>query len=154
MGLDRPQSATLLECDGRDIQTAPLMTVKEIWPDTVMSLAGRLRECGEADLANSVEGLQVYDRCRCGAEHCATVYTKPKPTRGFGPTHRNIVFWALETICLDTGLSALECGWATAEHTTILDVVNGEVACIEILNDSACRARLLAALPVLQDRPD
>jgi hypothetical protein len=132
----------------RAINTTPLFSLREIWPDVVERLKTLLTEDGRLELAASVEGLQVYDRCRCGVEYCATVYTKPRPSGGYGPTHRNLVFWNPDTIDLDTSERVGDTSTApTTEYTTILDVVSNEIACIEILNDADSRRRLIAALP-------
>ena len=132
----------------RPINRQPLFPLRQIWPDVVDRLKNLLTESGEIELATTVEGLEVYDRCRCGSDHCATVYTKPRPSGGFGPGHRNIVFWNANTIDLDTRMRVGDTSTApTTEYTTILDVVQDEIRCIEILYDHESRRRLLAALP-------
>jgi hypothetical protein len=57
------------------INTQPLFPLGEIWPDVVERLKNLLLETGELSHAATLEGLQVYDRCRCGSDDCATVYT-------------------------------------------------------------------------------
>ena len=132
----------------RPINKQPLFPLRQIWPDVIALLKSLLTEAGEIELAATVEGLEVYDRCRCGSDHCATVYTKPRPSGGFGPGHRNVVFWNANTIDLDTRLRVGDTSTApTTEYTTILDVVQDEIRCIEILYDHESRRRLLAALP-------
>jgi hypothetical protein len=130
------------------INTQPLFPLRQIWPDVLDRLKRLLTESGEIELAATVEGLEGYDRCRCGSDHCATIYTKPRPSGGFGPSHRNIVFRNADTIDLDTRLRVGDTSTArTTEYTTILDVVDEEIRCIEILDDHESRRRLVAALP-------
>ena len=123
-----------IERPERAINTTPLFPLGEILPDVVERLKLLLTEDGKLELAASVEGLQVYDRCRCGVDYCATVYTKPRPGGGYGPTHRNLVFWNPDT-----------------QHTTIIDVVDNGIACIETLDDDDSVRRLVEALP--EDAP-
>jgi hypothetical protein len=130
------------------MNTHPLFPLKDMWPDVIDRLRNLLTEAGELELAATVDGLWVFDRCRCGAEYCATIYTKPRPSSGYGPNHRNVVFWNPNTVDLDAGKTVGEmCTYPTTQYTTILDVVNNEIACIEILGDHDSRSRLLAALP-------
>jgi len=131
----------------RPINTTPLFPLKQIWPEVVERLATLLAQTGEAALAEAVHELDVFDRCRCGADYCATVHTKPCSAEPFGPNHRCVVFWSPDTICVDTGLPASSDGRPTAPHITILDVVDEEIVCIEILDDAESRSRLVAALP-------
>lgn len=107
-----------------------------------------LTEAGEFQLGDTVDGLWVFDRCDCGADFCATAYTQPRPIGGYGPGHRNIVFWAPDTVNLDTGKTIAETStYPTTEFTIILDVVKDEIRCIEILDDDESRRLLIAALP-------
>jgi hypothetical protein len=130
------------------INTEPLFPLREIWPNVVDRLKASLIDDGELKLAATVEGLQVYDRCRCGADYCATVYTKPRPRGGWGPTHRGLVFWNSDAIDPDTGVRIGDpCISPTTQYMTILDVVDEEIALIEILDDHESRRRLVIALP-------
>ena len=130
------------------INTEPLFPLREIWPNVVDRLKASLIDDGELKLAAAVEGLQVYDRCRCGADYCATVYTKPRPRGSFGPTHRGLVYWNSDEIDLTAGMPTGDtCTTPTAQYMTILDVVDEEIALIEILDDHESRRRLVIALP-------
>lgn len=71
--------------------------------------------------------MRVLERCRCGDDFCATFYTRPKPKGGFGPGHRNMVL-------------------TPEKGMLILDVVAGEIACVEVLNRNDVRKKLLAVL--------
>ena len=130
------------------INTVPLFPLRQIWPDVIALLKSLLTEAGEIELAATVDGLEVYDRCRCGADYCATVYTKPRPSGSFGPGHRGIAFLNADANDLDAQLRVADTSTApTTKYETILDVVNGEIHCIEILEDHESRHRLVAALP-------
>jgi hypothetical protein len=127
--------------------TRPVAPLREIWPEVVDVLPNLLADAGEAALAATVAELVVFDRCRCGAYYCATAYTRPRPTAGFGPSHRNVAFYPPSMLSLDTGQSAEQDGLATSPYLISLDVVDEEIACIEVLYDDDCRQRLIAALP-------
>jgi hypothetical protein len=100
--------------------------------DTLPAFATELRqlltEKGESDLAAQVPGLTILDRCRCGDDICATFYTQPKPKGGFGSGHRNVRLMP-------------------EEGMLILDVVAGEIACVEVLDRGDVRQMLLSVLP-------
>jgi hypothetical protein len=70
----------------------------------------------------------VQDRCRCGDNICATFYTQPKPEGSFGPVHRNVAL-------------------TPEEGMLILDVVAGEIACVEVLDRKDVRRKLDEVLP-------
>jgi len=130
------------------INTTPLFPLRQIWPEVLANLERLLAESGESKLAASVNTLMVFDRCRCGADYCSSVYTKPRPSDGWGDPHRNLVFWNPETIDLNTRQRIGDNGeWPTTEFTTIIDVVEEDIAFIEILNDHESRCRLVEALP-------
>ena len=100
--------------------------------DTLPELAAELRqllvEQGEPELAAKVTGLMILDRCRCGDDFCSTFYTQPKLDGAYGPGHRNVVL-------------------APGEGMLILDVVAGEIACVEILDRNDVRRKLDEVLP-------
>jgi len=73
-----------------------------------------LIKCGEAALANQVDDLWIFDRCRCGMEECATVYTRADdeqraPYRGTGGH------------------------LSDAKGYVLIDVSNERIVCIEML---------------------
>jgi|SRR5277367_2156475 len=100
--------------------------------DTLPSFAKELRQLlearGEPALAAQVPGLTIQDRCRCGDDICATFYTRPKPEGSFGPGLRNV---AMRT---EVGM-------------VILDVVAGEIACVEVLDRKDVQRKLRELLP-------
>lgn len=100
--------------------------------DTLPAFSAELRqlleEQGETELAAQVPSLAILDRCRCGDDFCATIYTQPKPKGGFGPAHRNV------RLMPEDGM-------------LILDVVAGKIACVEVLDREDVREKLDAVLP-------
>ena len=100
----------------------------EVLPEFAGELRQLLEEKGESELAAQVPGLMILDRCRCGHDMCATFYTQPKPKGNFGPSHRNAVL-------------------TPEEGMLILDVVSGEIACVEVLDRNDVRHKIQAVLP-------
>lgn len=108
------------------INTAPLLA--ETVPQLAKELSSGLEALGEADLAQQVAGLKIVDRCRCGDDFCATIYTAPKPKGAYGAGHENV------------SLNA-------AEGKIILDVVDRKIVCVEVLYRDDIRQALLASRP-------
>ncbi len=113
---------------GGDRVTAPPALLAESLPSLAIELATLLRDAGHEGLAEQIPHLRVYDRCRCADEFCATVYTAPRPKGSWGPRHENVT--------LDP-----------ANGMLILDVVDGNVTCIEVLDRDDVRAQVLARFP-------
>jgi hypothetical protein len=86
-----------------------------------------LLRCEEAALADQVDNLWIYDRCRCGSEDCATVYTAAETTPG--PGQRG-VGGGFE----DTGY-------------VLIDVDDDRIVCIEILGSPKLAKALTELLP-------
>src|ERR1022692_2448986 len=53
----------------------PLFQLSRALPEFAAETRRMLLRCDEAALADQVDELWIYDRCRCGMEECATVYT-------------------------------------------------------------------------------
>jgi hypothetical protein len=104
------------------------MLVSEKFPELSQELQVLLLEIGEGQLAEQVPDLNLFDRCRCGDDFCATMYTQPKPAKSYGPSHRNI------HLTPERGM-------------IILDVDENRIACVEILYRDEIRNRLLDVLP-------
>jgi hypothetical protein len=104
------------------------MQLAEILPSLSLELEQLLKNQGEVELAAQVQQLIVVDRCRCGDDFCSSFYSQPKPQGHYGPGHR----------CLDLD---------AAEGTLILDVVEGTIAQVEVLNRADVRQKLWAVLP-------
>jgi hypothetical protein len=102
--------------------------LKDALADFAHELTALLTSRGEAALAAQVPYLRLFGRCRCGDEFCATAYTAPRPEGAWGPEHRNILLDPIEGFL-------------------VLDVVNEEIVCIEVLYRDDLRARLLRLFP-------
>jgi hypothetical protein len=97
-------------------------------PAFAVELQRLLTEAGEPQLAAQVTQLAIHDRCACGDDVCCgTFYTQPKPNGSYGPGHRNVVL-------------------APDDGTVILDVVDDQICCVEVLDRPEIREKLLAAL--------
>jgi hypothetical protein len=111
------------------IQTEKRPLLTETLPEFAAELRQLLTEKGEPDLASQVPTLAILDRCRCGdATCCGTFYTQPKPEGAYGPGHRNLA------LTPDEGM-------------LILDVVAGEIMCVEVLDREDVRRKLDEVLP-------
>ena len=104
------------------------LTVSEALPAFAAELECALRQQGDADLASQFKRLPLIDRCRCGDDFCATFYTAPKFNGPYGPGHKNVVL-------------------AVTKGMTILDVVNGDIQCVEVLYRPDVQRLLFAVLP-------
>ena len=83
----------------------------------------------EPELAIQVPSLRIFERCNCGDDICCgTFYTQPKPKGSFGPGHRNV------RLIPDEGM-------------LILDVADGEIACVEVLDRGDVRQKLDEVFP-------
>jgi hypothetical protein len=101
-----------------------------VLPAFAAELGQLLIEQGELELAAQVAGLSIFDRCRCGDDVCCgTFYSRPKPQGGFGPGHRNVRLFPEDGALL------------------ILDLVDGKIACVELLDRPEVRAKLDATIP-------
>jgi hypothetical protein len=60
----------------------PLFQLSRALPDFAAETRRMLLRCEEAALADQVDDLWIYDRCRCGSEDCATVYTAAEAAPG------------------------------------------------------------------------
>ena len=97
-------------------------------PELAKELSTLLMDIGKAELAEQIPSLPVIDRCRCGDDFCATIYTVPHPVGLWGPGE--------ETISLDPD-----------EGLIIIDVANNRITAIEILYRDEIRKKLLQLLP-------
>ena len=98
--------------------------LQDALPDLTDELARLLRKNNENDLVKQIPRLRLVDRCRCGDDFCATLYTAPKPKGAYGPNH--------ESISLNPSSGQL-----------ILDLLERKIVCIEILFREDFRSRVL-----------
>ena len=104
------------------------LRLAEALPLFSAELEAALRRQDRSDLASQVSRLPLVNRCRCGDDFCATFYTAPVPRGAYGSGHENVI---VETI----------------EGMVILDLVNGEIKCVEVLHRPDVQKDLLAVLP-------
>jgi hypothetical protein len=93
----------------------PLFRLSTALPEFAAETRRTLIQCGEAELAKQVDELWVYDRCRCGGEECATVYTSTgeEPRSGYRGTGGYL---------------------EGAKGYVLIDVCNEHIICIETLD--------------------
>jgi len=109
-------------------QTEKQLLLADTLPSFAAELQQLLTEKAEAELAAQVPSLAIFDRCRCKDDFCSTFYTQPKPNGAYGPGHRNVAL-------------------TPEEGMLILDVVGGEIACVEVLDREEVRRKLDEVLP-------
>ena len=127
--LARPSHGEIVASDNLDVpETSDLRSLAIVLPSLAQELRMLLIEAEELELAAQVSGLEIVDRCRCGDDFCATFYTQPKPLGSYGSGHRNVALTP-------------EKGWL------ILDVVDGQIMCVEVLYRDEIREALLAVAP-------
>ena len=103
----------------RPLNMTPVFRLAAAMPEFAAKLSALLAEQWETALAERVADLWAYDRCRCGAEYCATVYTTPKPEGG---SRRGLGVFTKKGGVIYIDLA-----------------VNGKIACIEALDQPEIR---------------
>ena len=98
------------------------------FPELAAELVGLLTDSNEEQLARTVPTLTVVDRCRCGDDFCAMMYTAPRPQGAWGPSHRNIAL-------------------NPRNGMLILDVLEEQIVGIEVLYRDEIRDRLSKLIP-------
>lgn len=111
---------------------APL--VAEFFPELAAEIEELLRAQHREALANQVPGLRIVERCHCGDDFCATVYTVPKPKGAWRIHDANY-----ENFKLDS-----------ERGTLILTVLHNKIAQIEILDRDEIRKKLNEIIPIVK----
>jgi hypothetical protein len=101
--------------------TEKRLHLADVLPVFATELRQLLEEQGEPELAAQVPGLKIFD-------FCSTFYTQPKPEGAYGPGHRNVAL-------------------RPEDGMLILDVVGGEIACVEVLDRNDVKHKLNEILP-------
>jgi len=96
-------------------------------PGLAQELATLLEQKSETDLIPQLSRLPIIDRCRCGDDFCATIYTTTKLDREYG---------IRRCISLEPQSGYL-----------ILDLRDQRIVCIEVLFRNEIREKLLRLLP-------
>lgn len=107
-------------------QMRPLLI--EEFPELIQEIPLLLKKENRSDLVPQLPKLRLIDRCHCGCDFCASIYTAPPPKGAWGKGH--------ETIPLDP-----------KEGDLLLDVVNGKIVSLEILSKKKIRLKLNKLLP-------
>ncbi|GHH30901.1 hypothetical protein [Streptomyces lanatus] len=103
-------------------QEPPL--VRDLFPELVAELATLLEEEGEHWLAICVWDVRMVAECGCGDDFCQSIRTaEHTPGQPYGPGHRCVPL-------------------LPATGDLILDVVNGRIMYIEILDRPPLRQRV------------
>lgn len=108
--------------------------VTELLPGFAHELEFVLNAMGHPELASQIDQLEVTYRCRCGDAFCTSFYTGPPPDGAWRAVHKNI------PLDVDHGM-------------VILDVVDGQIRFVEVLDRPELRADLqgVAAAPPRDD---
>ncbi len=104
------------------------MLLIEIFPVLADELEQLLEKADEPDLAAQVSQLTIVERCRCADGCCASFYTHLSPEGRYGPGNRSVELKA-------------------PEGMLILDILDGTIVHVDVLNRKDFRQKLLAALP-------
>jgi|SRR6478735_5413242 len=102
--------------------------IETVLPAFAQEIVALLAAAERSNLASQVRNLRIVDRCRCGQEDCSHFYTAQKPQGAYGPGHSNLV--------LDT-----------TSGMVVLDIVDGVIVAIEVLDRPDVKALLDLYLP-------
>jgi hypothetical protein len=102
--------------------------LSEIAPDFAAIVKAALDEQGDEHLAQQLSALNVVAMCGCGDEFCGSFYTTAPPEGAWPPSS-------------DTVLVEGE----TPGMMVVLDVVDGEIAYVEVIDEPELRRRLHSA---------
>ncbi|MFI9363863.1 hypothetical protein ACIG5E_22845 [Kitasatospora sp. NPDC053057] len=95
--------------------------VREVFPDLVRELTALLEAAGEPELAAGARDLRLVADCGCGDDFCQSFRTEPhRAGQPYGPGHRCVPL-------------------LPAEGTLILDVVDGRIMYVEVLDREPLR---------------
>ncbi len=72
------------------LETIASPPLRDTLPGFAREVEQRLREVGRPDLAGQVTRLRIADRCRCGDDFCASLYTEAKPAGGWRQLHETV----------------------------------------------------------------
>lgn len=101
----------------------------EAFPALAVEFTDLLLKEGLVELANEVQTLKVYDRCRCGEKRCATFYFAPKPEGAWGNN--------LETVQLES----------ESEMDFIVDYMGEKILDLELLGNPVISSKLASLCP-------
>jgi hypothetical protein len=85
-----------------------------------------LLQVQEPELASQLPALKIVETCGCEDAFCAYFYTQPRPKQAYGANHH--------TVILNSPAPAM----------LLLDVVDGIISFVEVLNRPDVRQNLVA----------
>ena len=106
-----------------------MATVSEVFPKFCGELEDLVRSAGHLELIGQIRDLPIVSRCTCGDFGCAHFYTATPPQGPYSPGHSNV-------------LLAAKLGFIA------LDVVDGTIVAIEVLDRPDVKQTLDAVLPL------
>lgn len=110
------------------LDSIPSPPLRDTLPGFAREVEQRLREAGRDDLAGQVTRLRITDRCRCGDDFCASLYTESRPAGGWRQRH--------ETIPIGAGKGLIN-----------VDAMMGRIVAIEVLFRPEVRRALEHLVP-------
>ena len=115
---------------GLQARRGNVIRLHDLAPEFAEELAALLIAEDEPGLAEQMLSAEIVARCRCEEEFCASFYTAPPPVGAYGP-----------------GYDGLQLGPLTGGGGANLDVEDGRVIHVEVINNPEFRRRLRLALP-------
>jgi hypothetical protein len=100
----------------------------DVLPELAAELRVLLEASNQHELAGQVPGLVIFGRCHCGDSFCASFYTQPKPHGAYVGD-----YYTIEV--------------EPEEGMILLDVVNTQIAQVEVLYRDEIRKTLLSRIP-------
>jgi hypothetical protein len=109
--------------------------VREVLPELASELKDALARQGQPDLAAQIDGLRIKSLCGCDDDFCGSFYTGEPP---YGQWSDLGDHYSLP----------VETDWLI-----VLDVVDGTIRYVEVIDRSELRQELLEALPRRRSTP-
>jgi len=105
----------------------PAPRLADALPEFAAELESLLTAENKPELAAQVQGLALLDRCRCQDDFCSTFYVRPQPEGRYGPDHYTVIL-------------------SPEDGMVNVDVVGGEITCVEVLYRDDVQAKLQTLL--------
>lgn len=109
--------------------------LREVLPELASELKEGLARQGEPDLAAQIDGLRIKSLCGCDDDFCGSFYTGEPPNGRWSDLG-------------DHYSLPVETDWLI-----VLDVVDGRIRFVEVIDRPEVRVKLLDALPRHRDDP-
>ncbi len=89
--------------------------LNDVLPAFAVELHELILKTERADLAEQVNRLEIFERCRCEDEFCSSFYTVPKPNGAWGAGHSNLA------LSPDKGM-------------VVLDLIDDRICYVEVID--------------------